>query len=107
MLSKNTVQSVENAFTEMLVDDLANGLLGEKIPVDIDLISTGETIIPAGRKINRTLLRKLVENRENFDMYPSPIRNWIRDCIAKWSDGKYARLVQELQEMERMGKIQG
>jgi DNA-directed RNA polymerase subunit beta len=38
---------------------LSNILLGEKIPLDVVNSETGEIIIPANRKITKTLLRKL------------------------------------------------
>ena len=38
---------------------MSNILLGEKIPLDVVNSETGEIIIPANRKITKTLLRKL------------------------------------------------
>jgi DNA-directed RNA polymerase subunit beta len=42
-----------------LTEALSNILLGEKIPLDVVNSETGEIIIPANRKITKTLLRKL------------------------------------------------
>ena len=44
---------------EQLTEALSNILLGEKIPLDVVNAQTGEIIIPANRKITKTLLRKL------------------------------------------------
>ena len=44
---------------EGLTEALSNILLGEKIPLDVINGQTGEIIIPANRKITKTLLRKL------------------------------------------------
>src|SRR6202022_3580329 len=44
---------------EELTEALSNILLGEKIPLDVVNGETGEIIIPANRKITKTLLRKL------------------------------------------------
>jgi DNA-directed RNA polymerase subunit beta len=49
----------EGELTEQLTDSLSNILLGEKIPLDVVNAETGEIIIPANRKITKTLLRKL------------------------------------------------
>ena len=42
---------------EQLTEALSNILLGEKIPLDVVNSETGEIIIPANRKITKTLLR--------------------------------------------------
>src|SRR6266498_2781952 len=44
---------------DQLTEALSNILLGEKIPLDVVNSETGEIIIPANRKITKTLLRKL------------------------------------------------
>ncbi len=49
----------KDELTEQLTDALSNILLGEKIPLDVVNAQTGEIIIPANRKITKTLLRKL------------------------------------------------
>src|SRR5439155_23448735 len=49
----------KEGLVEQLTDSLSNVLLGEKIPLDVVNAKTGEIIIPANRKITKTLLRKL------------------------------------------------
>ena len=44
---------------EQLVESLSQLLLGEQLRFDIESSQTGETIIPAKRKITMTLVRKL------------------------------------------------
>src|SRR5207244_1519121 len=46
---------------DQLTEGLSNILLGEKIPLDVVNSETGEIIIPANRKITKTLLRKLAQ----------------------------------------------
>src|SRR5919199_2787719 len=59
-------------WTEQLTDALSNILLGEKIPLDVVNAETGEIIIPANRKITKTLLRKLAGVYDHIDIDPSP-----------------------------------
>ena len=54
-------------------------MLGEKIPLDVVNAETGEIIIPANRKITKTLLRKLANVYDHIEIDPSPIRNKIRE----------------------------
>ena len=76
--------------TEQLTDKLSDVLLGEKIPLDVVNGRSGEIIIPANRKITKTLLRKLADNYANIEIDPSPIRNKILDIVStfeqKFSD---------------------
>ncbi|MDP9291696.1 MAG: DNA-directed RNA polymerase subunit beta, partial [Verrucomicrobiota bacterium] len=76
---------------EQLTEALSNILLGEKIPLDVVNAQTGEIIIPANRKITKTLLRKLAGVYDHVDIDPSPIRNKIREIIAHY-EHKFAEL---------------
>ncbi len=76
---------------EQLTEGLSNVLLGEKIPLDVVNAETGEIIIPANRKITKTLLRKLAGVYDHIDIDPSPIRNKIREIIGAF-EGKFADL---------------
>src|SRR5688572_7281016 len=67
---------------EQLTEALSNILLGEKIPLDVVNSETGEIIIPANRKITKTLLRKLATVYDRIEIDPSPIRNKINEIIA-------------------------
>jgi DNA-directed RNA polymerase subunit beta len=64
----------KEGLTEQLTDSLSNILLGEKIPLDVVNAQTGEIIIPANRKITKTLLRKLANVYDHIEIDPSPIR---------------------------------
>lgn len=66
-----------------LTDDLSNVLLGEKIPLDVVHAMTGEIIIPANRKITLTLIRRMAKYRNYLDIDPSPIRNKVREILAR------------------------
>ncbi|MBM3859420.1 MAG: DNA-directed RNA polymerase subunit beta [Verrucomicrobia bacterium] len=69
---------------EELTDKLSNILLGEKIPLDVVNSETGEIIIPANRKITKTLLRKLAQVYDRIEIDPSPIRIKIREIISQF-----------------------
>ncbi len=70
--------------TEDLTDALSNILLGEKIPLDVTNMETQDVIIPANRKITKTLLRKLAANYEHVEIDPSPIRIKIMGIIDEY-----------------------
>ncbi|HTH19050.1 MAG TPA: DNA-directed RNA polymerase subunit beta, partial [Candidatus Udaeobacter sp.] len=76
---------------EQLTDSLSNVLLGEKIPLDVVNAKSGEIIIPANRKITKTLLRKLATAHDHIEIDPSPIRNRIREIIGGY-EHKFAEL---------------
>src|SRR5881398_3230719 len=80
---------------EQLTDSLSNVLLGEKVPLDVVNAKNGEIIIPANRKITKTLLRKLATAHDHIEIDPSPIRNRIREIIGAY-EHKFAEL-----ELER------
>jgi DNA-directed RNA polymerase subunit beta len=84
---------------EQLTEALSNVLLGEKIPLDVVNAETGEIIIPANRKITKTLLRKLASVYNHVEIDPSPIRIKIRDII-----GSFEHRFEEL-ELERDRKL--
>ena len=69
---------------EELTEKLSNILLGEKIPLDVVNAETGEIIIPANRKITKTLLRKLATVYDHIEIDPSPIRIKIREIIGEF-----------------------
>ena len=60
---------------------------------------TGEIIIPANRKITKTLLRKLASVHDHIEIDPSPIRNKILEII-----GSFEQRFQEL-DTERERKL--
>ncbi|MFI3290614.1 MAG: DNA-directed RNA polymerase subunit beta [Opitutales bacterium] len=64
-----------------LTEALSNVLLGEKIPLDVRNKQTDEVIIPANRKITKTLLRKLASVSKYIDINPSPVRQKIMEIV--------------------------
>src|SRR5947207_5610426 len=88
---------------EQLTDSLSNILLGEKIPLDVVNAETGEIIIPANRKITKTLLRKLANVYDHIEIDPSPLRNKIREIIASY-EHKFDEL--ELERERAMDPVQ-
>ena len=72
----------KDELSDQLTEALSNILLGEKIPLDVVNSETGEIIIPANRKITKTLLRKLADVYDRIEIDPSPIRNKINEIIG-------------------------
>jgi len=88
----------EAEITENLTDALSNILLGEKIPLDVVNGETGEIIIPANRKITKTLLRKLAAAYGVIVIDPSPIQQKISNIIGEYSS-KFAQLKDDRENM--------
>ncbi len=84
----------KSALTDQLTEKLSGVLLGEKIPLDVVNEQTGEIIIPANRKITKTLLRKLAAVYDHIEIDPSPIRNKIMD-ITKAFESKFTDIENE------------
>jgi DNA-directed RNA polymerase subunit beta len=108
--SKKQAKVIDEEYTkrkdelhEQLTEALSNILLGEKIPLDVVNAQTGEIIIPANRKITKTLLRKLAGVYDHVDIDPSPIRNKIREIIGQF-EHKFAEL--ELEHERSMDKVE-
>ncbi|MGA2540740.1 MAG: DNA-directed RNA polymerase subunit beta [Verrucomicrobiota bacterium] len=86
---------------EQLTEALSNILLGEKIPLDVVNSETGEIIIPANRKITKTLLRKLALVYDRIEIDPSPIRNKINEIIGSFKKKFDDLQMQHDEELER------
>ncbi len=88
--------------TEALTEALSNILLGEKIPLDVVNSKTGEIIIPANRKITKTLLRKLAAAHKSVEIDPSPIQIKIQGIIGDFNS-KFEELEAEYdRNMDRL-----
>ncbi len=87
--------------SDQLTEALSNILLGEKIPLDVVNSETGEIIIPANRKITKTLLRKLAMVYDRIEIDPSPIRNKISEIIGQFKKRFDDLQMQYDEEMER------
>jgi DNA-directed RNA polymerase subunit beta len=86
---------------DQLTEALSNILLGEKIPLDVVNSETGEIIIPANRKITKTLLRKLAMVYDRIEIDPSPIRNKINEIIGSFKKKFDDLQMQYDEEIER------
>lgn len=84
---------------EDLTESLSNILLGEKIPLDVRNGETGEIIIPANRKITKTLLRKLAAVAKDIDIESSPVKIKIMEIVDT-----FHKRFEEL-EHERMQRV--
>ncbi|OGV47120.1 MAG: DNA-directed RNA polymerase subunit beta [Lentisphaerae bacterium GWF2_57_35] len=89
--------------TEDLTEALSNILLGEKIPLDVVNVETGEIIIPANRKITKTLLRKLAAASNHIEIDPSPIQIKIQGIISEFSH-KFSEL--ELEQERAIDRLE-
>ena len=106
---KRHVKTVEEEFgrksnelKEKLTEALSNILLGEKIPLDVMNGESGEIIIPANRKITKTLLRKLADVYQYIEIDPSPIRIKIREIISQF-EPKFEQVEHErMMQMDRL-----
>src|SRR2546421_1865516 len=92
---------------EQLTEALSNILLGEKIPLDVVNSETGEIIIPANRKITKTLLRKLAGVYDRIEIDPSPIRNKINEIIGSFKKKFDDLQMQYDEELERAESCEG
>jgi DNA-directed RNA polymerase subunit beta len=98
---RQQLKQIEDEFKEKrqtlqdnLTEALSNILLGEKIPLDVVNVETGEKIIPANRKITKTLLRKLAVAREHIEIDASPIQIKIQSILADYNR-RFAEMVTE------------
>ncbi len=89
--------------TEDLTEALSNILLGEKIPLDVVNMETGEVIIPANRKITKMLLRKLAASYNHIEIDPSPIQIKIQAIIGEFTH-KFAEL--ELEKDRSLDRVE-
>ena len=67
-----------------LTESLSNILLGEKIPLNVTNSETGDVIIPANRKITKTLLRRLAAVHRYIEIPPSPVRIKVFEIIESY-----------------------
>ena len=86
---------------EDLTEALSNILLGEKIPLDVKNGDTDEVIIPANRKITKTLLRRLAAVSKDIQIDPSPVKIKIMEIVSSYQS-KFDEL-----DYERERKIEG
>jgi DNA-directed RNA polymerase subunit beta len=99
--SRKITRRRPNELQDQLTEALSNILLGEKIPLDVVNSETGEIIIPANRKITKTLLRKLATVYDRIEIDPSPIRNKINEIIGQFRKKFDDLQMQYDEEMER------
>ena len=78
-------RSQMNRLKENLTEFLSNILLGEKIPLDVINTESNEIIIPANRKITKTLLRRLAAVYKTVEIDPSPVRIKIMEIINSFA----------------------
>ena len=79
---------------DLLTSKLSDRLLGEKIPLEVTRAGSGEVIIPANRKITKSLLRNLAEHHDQIEMNESPVRNQIFEIVSAY-EGRFRDLDEE------------
>ncbi len=72
------------ALEDDLTTALSNILLGEKIPLDVINSRTDDVIIPANRKITKTLLANLAKNHDDVYIESSPVQQKIDEIIQSY-----------------------
>jgi DNA-directed RNA polymerase subunit beta len=82
------------ALEEELTTALSNILLGEKIPLDVLDVENGEIIIPANRKITKTLLARLAKAHDHIQIENSPVQQKIEEIINVFRP-KFAELAEQ------------
>ncbi|MDR0351063.1 MAG: DNA-directed RNA polymerase subunit beta [Puniceicoccales bacterium] len=93
-------RSQSDKLKDDLTEALSSILLGEKIPLDVINGLNGEIIIPANRKITKTLLRKLASCFDSVEIAASPVKNRIMEIVENYK-GRFEEL-----EQERVKKIE-
>ncbi len=96
-------ENVIAQLTDDLTEALSNVLLGEKIPLDVMNMESGDVIIPANRKITKTLLRKLAANYEHVEIDPSPIRIKIMGIIDEYRNKFVESKADKNRSLDRAG----
>ena len=94
-------RSQSDKLREDLTEALSNILLGEKIPLDVKNGESGEIIIPANRKITKTLLRRLAAVSKDIEIDPSPVKIKIMEIVNNYQS-KFDEV-----DYERERKIEG
>jgi DNA-directed RNA polymerase subunit beta len=94
-------RSQSDKLREDLTEALSNILLGEKIPLDVKNGDTDEIIIPANRKITKTLLRRLAAVSKHIEIDPSPVKIKIMEIVSNYQ-GKFDEL-----DYDRDRKVEG
>jgi DNA-directed RNA polymerase subunit beta len=94
-------RSQSDKLREDLTEALSNILLGEKIPLDVVNGESGEIIIPANRKITKTLLRRLAAVSKDIEIDPSPVKIKIMEIVNNYQS-KFDEV-----DYERERKIEG
>lgn len=94
-------RSQSDKLREDLTEALSNILLGEKIPLDVKNGDTDEIIIPANRKITKTLLRRLAAVSKHIEIDPSPVKIKIMEIVSNYQ-GKFDEL-----DFDRERKVTG
>ena len=89
---------------EGLTEALSNILLGEKIPLDVINGENDEVIIPANRKITKTLLRKLAAVSKHVQIDPSPVRIKIMEIIGSYQS-KFDELESDRERKIGVGRV--
>lgn len=105
-------RAAKERLREELTEALSNILLGEKIPLDIINGATNEVIIPANRKITKTLLRRLASTPDDLQIEQSPVRVKIFEIVSQFKgqfealDSEYEAKIQSLDsDAESVGVI--
>ena len=99
---EDSYKKKESKLKEQLTEKLSDVLLGEKVPLDVINAESGDIIVPANRKITKTLLRKIADAYEHIEINRSPIRNKILEIIASFEPKFGEILTERLRQIDEL-----
>ena len=108
--AKAGYKSQENEILEEMAAKLADILLGSKLSSDI--VDTGEqdkAIIPADRKITKTMLARLAKAQDTYQMQEGPARDQIEEVMRPYRTrlrDVYTREKEVVQQLEEGGGVE-
>jgi DNA-directed RNA polymerase subunit beta len=87
-------EAKKEVLREEFTEVLAAFMIGEKFPLDVVNSQTGEIIIPANRRITKTLLRKVASAPDHIRIDLSPLCNRFREVVAQF-ESRFAELSEQ------------
>ncbi len=101
--AKDEHRETRQKLTDEIAEKLSDILLGEKIPLEVLDAESGEIVIPANKKITKTLLRKLALVCDHIQIERSPIQVKIDEIVGEYKT-KFAEL--DVEHDDTVGRIE-
>jgi DNA-directed RNA polymerase subunit beta len=100
---KDEHRDTRQKLTDEITEKLSDILLGEKIPLEVLDAQSGEIVIPANKKITKTLLRKLAQICDHIQIERSPIQVKIDEIVGEYK-AKFSELDVEYEDV--VGRVE-